>query len=211
MNWGALLGNLGKIGAVGAAPFTGGSSLSLLPAIEGITNVAGGAARAGQAQNNTQANQQMQAEQNRLARDKFALDAPGNRLSTATRASLMGNFQPTKVSQFMPGMGLRGERPQITGGVAGGMANLDPRVKQLGSTVMSDALAAQKAGGLTGGKTDTTTIDPEIGKSSWLDKLMGGTALGGGMLAAILKGNRGPVRTPDIRPSYEPSEDAGFG
>lgn len=41
MNWGLL----GKIGAIAAAPFTGGATLSALPMIDAIGNVAGDAAK----------------------------------------------------------------------------------------------------------------------------------------------------------------------
>ncbi len=56
VNWGMLA----KLGAVGAAPFTGGTSLALLPAIEGIGRVAGNAAKGASDQRMAQNQQSIQ-------------------------------------------------------------------------------------------------------------------------------------------------------
>jgi hypothetical protein len=84
------------------------------------------------------------------------------------------------------------------------MANLDPRVKQLAGTVMDDSLAGQRRGGATGGGMDSY-MDPSIGKTSIMDKVMGGTALGGGILSAILKNRkqRAPMGQPPMFPEGE--------
>lgn len=207
MNWGKVLSGIGKVGAVAGAPFTGGASLSALPAIDGLESVLGGMAKSGQSQNNIEANRDIALERTKLDRDKFALDAPGQRLSTATRASMTNNFTPTKIDWQGPGSGMKGILPRISGGGSAAMANLDPRVRQLSSTVMDDSLAAQRRGGETGEHMDRF-VDPNIGKSSLLDKIIGGTAMGGGILNAILKQRGGGNGSPVM---YETNDENGWG
>lgn len=128
----------------------------------------------------------------KAAQDRLALAAPGARLGTSMRASMLNNFQPTKVNWGGPGSGLRGEIPTFSGGAAAGLANLDPRTKSLSDRVMLDELLGQMRGGLSGGGMDTQ-VDalPSIGKSSTADKVLGGASTAAGVLGALGKNAAG--------------------
>lgn len=188
MGW---LKTLGKIGgyaaAVGLAPYTGGASMSIIPAMNAIS---GGASKAAQTQNNFEAANQPGMESAKLNRDKFAVASPASRLSAATRASLTNNFTPTKVDWQGPGSGMKGILPRISGGFSGGMANLDPTVKQLSSRIIDDSFAGQMRGGETGGQMDRY-VDPNVGKSGTMDKVMGGVSMGSSILEALIKARQG--------------------
>src|SRR5438132_2201717 len=160
-----------------------------------LAGLFGGAAGANRQQNNLQdrlgLDRYSAAENARLRRDQFALTAPGTRLRDSTRASLTSNFTPTRVQWGGPGSGLRGELPQITGGASAGLANLDPRTKSLADLVMSDELAGEQKGGMTGGQGDITMMPPpKLGAESGMDRLLGGAATGSSLLDAILGGGK---------------------
>lgn len=203
IDWAKLIG-----GGV-AAPFTGGATLPI--AMSGLSDVLGGAAKAGQQQNNSQDQLKLLLEQAKLNRDKFAVDAPGKRLQTSAKASMLGNFQPTKVDWgqggFKPGAGLEGKVPTFTGGFS---TPVDDRTKQLSSRIMDEELQSQLQGGPSGGNQDRA-MPTGIGQSSTSDKVLGGAAMGTSVLAALLKafgkgGGGGGNGT-----YYEPNDANGWG
>lgn len=189
-------------GGAGGASMAGGSILGKLTspdALSSYADILGGMAKSGADQNNREANLKALMEQVRLNRDKFATDAPGTRLNTGIRASLMSNFKPTSVDWgeggFHPGMGAEGKMPKFSGGMAGGLANLQPDAKQLSEQVMHDSLVSQMRGGASAGGgagkedgygTDNQMPD-DITGTSGLDKALGGAATGTSILAALRK------------------------
>lgn len=192
------------IGGGIAAPFTGGATLPI--AMDGISGILGGAAKSGQDQNNKGDQLKLLLENAKLNRDKFALDAPGTRLSTGMRANLAANATPSKLdwgpNGFKPGAIARGEAqmPKWTGGASGAMENMSPDARQLANTVMHDELIAQLRGGTTGGGSrpggDLNTqgtdlaMDPDVknvGKPSTGDNILGGLGMGTSILSMLLK------------------------
>lgn len=160
--------------------------MSILDTIGKLAPILGGAAKSGQDANAQRDRNSVLAEQLRLNRDKFALDAPGKRLGTSTRASILSNFTPTRVSWGGPGSGLRGEIPQYSGGAAGSLANLDPQTKALAQQIIKDAIASQLRGGETGGGEDRkATLPDNFGKSSTGDKILGGASTATSILGAL--------------------------
>lgn len=163
--------------------------------IPAAASVLGGAAKGEQTQNNI--NDQAALQQGNLAlnRDKFALEAPNTRLAGAIKASLASNFTPRHTEWAGPGSGLQGKVPTISGGLTGGLANLDPRVKDLANQVMIDELTSQKSGGSSGGGQDRTV--PPVGQSSTGDKILGGASLGTSLLGALFPSlGKGKAATP---------------
>ncbi len=161
--------------------------------IPAAAQVLGGAAKSEQNQNNIGDQAALQQGNLQLGRDKFALEAPNARLATAIKASLASNFTPQHTQWAGPGSGLRGEVPKITGGLTGGLANLNPQVKDLANQVMLDELLGQKQGGPSGGGLDRKT--PRVNQSSAGDKVLGGASLATSLLGSILPQLKG------LRPS----------
>lgn len=171
---------------------TGGilSKLTSPETLSGVADTLGGAAKSSLQQNNNADLMNAANERTRLERDKFALTAPGTRLKDSTLASLGSNWQPTKVDWgpggFHPGAGTEGKIPTFSGGLSGGMQNLDPRTKELQSKVMDDELQSQMSGGPTGGGKDTF-MPPPVTPLSGGDKALGYGATTAGILAALAK------------------------
>lgn len=147
------------------------------------------AANRGQAQG---ANEQMGiqkaslANRDQLNRDMFATKAPTERLQSAIRGSLASNFQPARWNWGGPGSGLQGKIPHMTGGISGGMANLNDATKKLGGRVSEDQLLAQMEGGASGGRKDSRMVPyPEVGKSSAFDKFLGVAGPASGFLGLL--------------------------
>lgn len=163
----------------------------IMAAMPMLSKLFGGAAKNQQANKEKQDSLAALLERTRLDRDKFALDAPGTRVNQSMKSSLMNSYTPTKVDWgeggFKPGMGLAGVTPKFTGGFNGGMANLDPRTKSLNDQVMQDTLASQKSGGFTGGGDQRMAQlqGGQGGKSSILDKILGGGSLVTSLLAGL--------------------------
>jgi hypothetical protein len=113
------------------------------------------------------------------AAKKFALTAPGTRLKSSTSASLLNNYQPQSVAWGGPGSGLKGQMPTYSGGVPGGLQNLDPDTRALSQQVIKDQLLSQMKGGRSGENEDLKIPDrPNIGEESRGDKVLGGLATG---------------------------------
>lgn len=179
------------IGGGVAAPFTGGASLPI--ALSGLSDVLGGAAKSGAAANQSKDALKVALEGAKLNRDKFATQAPGVRMNTSIRAALAKNAAPASVQWGGPGSGLRGEVPTFSGGANSIVPAMhDPGMSGLFDQIMKDQMMAQQQGGQSGGNTDNKmTVNPQdIGKTSLLDKIIGGGALGSSILSSILK-NRG--------------------
>lgn len=220
---------LGAIGSVAAAPFTGGTSLAWLPGVIGaggaLADTLGGAAKAGQTQNNTSDMLKLALANTGLNRDKFALEAPGTRLSTGSSAALkaaLATAGPTKINWGGPGSGLRGEIPTTSGGVHDAIGNLknNPDYMNLLKTVGSDELAAEKRGGASGGNADAAqpSILNGVGQSSGADKALGFGAFGSSILAAlgkagVLPGGGGSNMfggSSSITGNYDPAQFGGI-
>lgn len=105
MNWSLL----GKIGAIGAAPFTGGASLSLLPAIDAIGGIASGAAKGSADQRVAEAPSQIGAYnanlQGQMLQDKRA--ALASLLGGGLQDVSIGRPQGSTIPQFSLSGGLR--------------------------------------------------------------------------------------------------------
>lgn len=217
MSLGSILKNVGKFAlpAVGlaAAPFTGGASLlSMLGLSGGAASAIGAGASAlapvlGSASkdaNNTNLindKNKMDAwksqEDASLNRDKFATTAPGTRLDTSYKASIMDRLKPSSIEWGGPGSGLKGQLPVFKGGLKEAMSDLSPETHSLSQQVMKDMLASQMEGGSTGGRKDSYMApQPVMGKSSTGDKLLGGSALVTSILGALNK-----ARVPGKPPS----------
>jgi hypothetical protein len=165
--------------------------------------ILGSAAKANQTQNNTVDSRNLQgwndAGQTQLARDKFALSAPGARAQTSMRASLANNFTPTTIDWGGPGSGRQGQLPVIHSSINHGMENLDPYTRDLNSLVTKDMLAQQRKGGTTGGGADAYLApQPAMGQTSTADKLMGGGAAAAAIADALGLG-KGDKSTIDIQ------------
>lgn len=189
---------LGSIGSIAAAPFTGGTSLAWLPGVlaagGGLADTLGGAAGSAQKQNNTSDTLKLALAQAGLNRDKFALEAPGARLSTGSSAALkaaLANAGPSKINWGGPGSGLRGEIPTTSGGFHDAIGNLknNPNYMSLLDLVGKDSLEAEKRGGASGGNKDAAqpSILDGVGESSGFDKALGAGAFGSSILGALGK------------------------
>lgn len=221
MGVGSILGSL-----AGFIPGVGPVLSGVLKGAGGLADVFGGASKSGLDQQNKDNSLKLLLEQAKLNRDKFATDAPGQRLNTSTRASVLSNYKPAQVDWgaggFQPGMGARGVIPKITGGVGGSLANLNPETKSLADQVMHDMLVSQQRGGETGGgngagapysrpdKYGTDKTMPTMTQPSRGDKLTGGLGMGFSILEALKKsgvfGNRGGSND-----GYDDMYEAGGG
>jgi hypothetical protein len=161
-----------------------------------LPDVLGGAAKGAQSQKNIGDYLNLAKGNEELNRNKFAVEAPGTRAGTALHSALGAALTPTHVSWGGPGSGLRGEMPVYSGGAHDALASLkgNPDIQGLLSTIQKDMLAQQQKGGATGGNADAAMPDylKDIGQSSLLDKILGGSALGTSLLGALGKGGGNP-------------------
>src|SRR5581483_3475643 len=137
---------LGTIGSLAAAPFTGGTSLSWLPAVIGAGGAAADALSQGRAQGRLQQtgvnqNTDLLAQrryQNELDAAKLNLSAPGQRAATSVRGDILANAQPFR---FTGGTQMVGHIPvpQSEGGLS--PALFSSATRQLGGQLSSQALA----------------------------------------------------------------------
>ena len=144
--WGAL----GAIGSLAAAPFTGGTSLSWLPAAIGAGGAAADAIAGGRAQGRLQQTGVNQNEdlinqrryQNALDAAKLNLGAPGQRAANSVRGDILANAQPFK---FTGGTKMVGNIPVPVseGGLNPGI--FSPNTRALGGQLSSQALADNTA------------------------------------------------------------------
>jgi hypothetical protein len=232
MDWGLL----GKIGAVAAAPFTGGASLAAVPAIGAVGSVLGGAAQGS-------ANQRMGENQQAL------LQAQLRNQDTLARAGLMSNNANTRASmqnadnQFRAGLDLDRKRflqtePNVQARqamVGNLLSRIQPMRAPAGHTQLPSILdaigpEAREAGGLLAqrglsGLQHPTQFDempavslPEVlqlppaqiaqlQKSGLLEKIMGGLGVAGSVVGAL--GDLNSVGGNGRH--YDPSDENGYG
>jgi hypothetical protein len=184
---GAAATAAGTAGVGGGAAAAGRSILSRVGSskfLTGAADVLGGASRSA-AQNNAlndanAVNLYNSQEGNQLARDRFALDAPGTRMGQSAKASILSRVKPTTINWGGPGSGVRGQVPTTAGGFHDGLANMDPAVGQLAQEIMQQNLANQRAN-----RDGVTVTPPRIGRSSAGDRLLGGAALGTSILGLL--------------------------
>lgn len=129
-------------------------------------------------QYNTQQNAQMQAGQTDLNRKLFSENARGGRAKQALIASLLQNYQPGHV-------GVAGVKDaNLSGGLGASLQNPESRASM--AQLYKDALAAQMTPDtFQGGQVLTPPTMQQPKGSSMLEKILGGTGLGGSLLGAI--------------------------
>lgn len=169
----------------------------ILAAIQdgGISDVLSGAAKGGMSQKQAGDYLKLALGNQGLARDKFAVAAPGERLATGSAAAMdaaLANAGPTEIHWGGRGSGRRGEIPTTTGGFHDALGSLknNPDYMSLLDVVGKDSLAGERAGGASGGNRDAAMPDylKGVGDPSKLDSALGGAGLGASILAALMKG-----------------------
>lgn len=203
---------LGPIAAIGAAPFTGGASLAMLPA----TLSGAGASMAGNRAAENQAIQQQNSDLSRnystqqqavlqalglaeggtLARAKLGIEAPQTRTSQLIRGSLLANLQPAKIQVSSR---LAGRVPQLSGGLT--PAALSAAARTGGAELQRQALLALLSGSdipKMPNYSGAVLSQPKLGefkKPGALEQIMGGLGAGLGFLSPQNQGNTG-IRDP---------------
>jgi hypothetical protein len=152
--------------------------LPIIPIAMGISSILGAAGKArGEAQGQNE-DRILKRAQVDLQRRQHMLDAPGQRVKAAKSASMVANYQPHKVNWAGPGSGLRGQIPEITGGF-----NNPDMYSQDTRALANDTIKKHLVASLTG--ADNVPELPEMGKSNWLDKILGIGGLGSSLLGAV--------------------------
>jgi hypothetical protein len=180
-------GGLGKIGAVAAAPFTGGMSLAAIPAIDAIGQVAGGAA-GGMAQG-----RQVQDQQN-ISRDRNAIDLynsqisnaeklPQSLTSQAMRADIIKNLQNRQITGLPDYIHV----PKMTGGLQPSL--LGDQSRQAAGMMGNQAISRLGQFGQQG--LPQAPQMSQVSKPGFFEKLLGGVGVGGSMLGAMKKPQSG--------------------
>lgn len=133
-------------------------------------------------------------------RQKFALQAPGQRVNEIARGSLIGNMGDFKMAG-PAGAGVTGpDRAnafQTTGGLRPSALN-DPRLLEA-----RDLMIAQHLAGLKKGDLYALPQAPKQTKAGWLEKIMGGVGMAGSILgglqgAGVLGNGGGGVPMPNL-------------
>lgn len=172
--------------ALGAVPVVG-------PALGGLADVFGGAAKSDVSQSNNADTLKLALARLGLDTKKFATTAPAARFSTGQRAALANAAEPAQVHWGGPGSGLRGEVPTYTGGIKSVYrANQDPEMRQLSQQTLHDSLVAQMKGGADPNGAGVPGSDMDLGSAAHVGEgSTGGDILGGlGMgfsIADVLK------------------------
>jgi len=219
-----ILGSIGGIlkkaapiiGAIGAAPFTGGASLGTLPMILGAAGAAApilGGLAAGRAQGkqseadislrNQQLRQQLLDMMSRNASEgaKFELDAPSTRFGQGIRGNLAANLQDVSVSHP------RANVAHFSGG-------LRPSALGQGGRDLGSQLAALAAERMGKDKIAFPAAPPEaeLPKSGLLDKILGIAGIGTSLLGAFAPGGTTSASSPSIRDmgAVNPQDLPGF-
>ena len=125
-----------------------------------------------------------------INRRKYMLDAPGARMRQAARSSMVASHTPTEFKMLKPGAGQRGEAPQFSGGFNNPNLYTDD-TKKLANETIKNHLVASLSG------EDRIPELPPVGRSSRIDKILGGAGLVTGMLGAFARPKaQGPVYRP---------------
>jgi hypothetical protein len=188
---------LGKVGALVAAPFTGGASLAAMPMIDAIGSMATGAAAgsaASRQQNDQQAAQLYQAQINGLLganridleQRQFGMQAPGYRVGQVGRADLIRNGQDFSMGG-PAGSDVQGADRANSWKTSGGL-----RPSALGddSKRAAELMAAQHLASLEKGPEQFDKIQlpeaPKLGKGpSLVEQILGGVGLGASVLGGL--------------------------
>lgn len=186
----------------GGGPGTSNSILQRLMSKEGMqamSTVLGGAARSGAASNQVRDTQNINYENAKLNRDKFALTAPGIRAKQSILGSLGSNFTPSTLDWgpggFHPG-GVAGGAPlpTVKGGGVAGMQNLDPSTKALLQELIKSNLQNN-----TNNQDDVMSTPPPGGEST-TDKVLGGASMGSTLMSLIAPSILGRARANTTAP-----------
>ena len=143
----SLWSAIGRIGAVAAAPFTGGASLAALPVIDGLGQLSAGTAAGRQQGRETQAAMQQRQDQlnqsryqNQLSAAELNLRAPMIRAGQSVRGDILANAQPfqwTGQTQMVGNIPV----PQSTGGLS--PALFSDNTRSLGRLLSAGAVGQQ--------------------------------------------------------------------
>lgn len=172
--WGDLLG----MGEIAASPFDGGATLlpGILTTAGNLAPVLGGAAGGAAQQQNTNYGLNLQ-------RLLYMLEAPQARLDQSKKASMLADFQPTKVTLGPRGSG---QVAQFSGGFNN--PNLyNPDTVALANNITHNNLLASLNG--------TDAVPPP--NASTTGGLLGGAALGSGILGALGAGYSAGANNPN--------------
>lgn len=185
MGLGGILKGIGKVGAVVAAPFTGGASLAAIPMIDAAGQVASaiGGGRAAGRQVEADANQRQDLL--RLQAAKLNLDAPGQRAHNSVQGDILANAQPISINGPITHTG--GKMPRISGGLS--PALLSDNSRQLGQNMSRQALLSQ----MQGDAFSPTPLPEANGFDKFLNIFGGATGALGSLAAA-----RRPTPAPQI-------------
>lgn len=217
-----LLSALGKIGglvgAVGAAPFTGGLSLASIPAIAGAVGSVAGMAAGGKsdqrmqegalaAQGNrnavdlygTQQNAELQRGQLDLQRKQFEDQARGLRGRQSTIADLLGSLQDINIS--VPGI----QTASVTGGLR--PSALGPGAREALAGLHQSALTKLLAGDtFSGGEMVAPPVMAGMPKAGGLEKTLDML----GLLGSLGGAATGESLADLMKPKYTPSAGGGM-
>ena len=181
--WSNLLKGVGVVGSAVAAPFTGGTSLSWLPAVLGgagaVGEVLGGAASGAAKGQTDQSQLALQQQQLALQGARDALQAPLLRGQAAARGSAMANMQDVNLTSGY-------QNPwamKFTGGMRPSV--LTPEARALGALMAQQALSGQKTDKGYGGIAQQYPL-PQAGfwqKAAGVGGVLGslGGAIGGAL------------------------------
>lgn len=171
-------GGGGKVGMLSKIGQYAKKGYNLYDKASNVSDVLGQAAKSGQAANQVRDATRLSQESLRLGRDRFATEAPGQRLRTALRAALAKGSAPTTVTWGGPGSGLRGEVPTYSR-----PSLQDPSFQALIQQILEDELMAQRQGGTAGG--GDRSMGAPLGRESRWDKILGGASLGSSLIGAM--------------------------
>lgn len=160
---------LGKLGAIGAAPFTGGASLSALPAIDAIGAGLGAASQGMASNRGAQFQGQMELDRLLMDRDQQLF---GNQLAAAQEGRTSASDALAKL--FATGRVLNpGARPQLSPySVAPRMASDAER--QGASALQAEVLARLQGGNpISAPEQRPLNVDPKLLKSGLLERIFG--------------------------------------
>lgn len=194
MGW---LSTIAKLGAVGAAPFTGGASLAALPAISAMSQIAGSAAASREkgrndatalntqrdalagSQFNTAQNAEMQAGQLDLQRQQFADQQRGARTKQAMLGDLLANIQDVNID--VPGI----TAAKISGGLR--PSAMSARGRQAGEQLNQQALQKLLQGDtFTGGQLLQRPGLTPMPKPNAMDSILGALGTYGSLASGVL-------------------------
>ncbi len=160
-------------GIAGVEGLGGGILPQVADAAKKVQPILGGMAKAGADANANRDRIMPSAESVKLARDKYALEAPSTRMTQSSKASILKGLQPAKTTWAGPGSGARGEMPTFSGGIPNAVSGMDPRAKELADGILTKNLQDQ----LAGKDAETPYLD-KIGTTSATDKAVGAGAIG---------------------------------